>query len=170
MVKMITKLLAPLSRRVRLTVGRCLLTLVDDALPLQKVQITILDGEVHDQVERLQNFGFSAVPLAGARGVTLSVGGDRAHQVIVAVDDGRHRPKSMQPGESAMYNSHGVTLKFLADGSAVLVCTQLQVQGDIIATGQISDAAGSMAMMRTIFNTHPHAVSGTVAVPPVKGM
>lgn len=187
MVNAILKIMAPLTRRVRLMVGRCVLTLLDDSLPLQKVQITILDGEVHDGVERVQNFGFSAVPLAGARGVTVSVGGDRAHQVIVAMDDGRHRPTNMQPGESVMYNSHGVTLKFLADGTATLVCKTLLVQaetkvrletplfevtGDIVAAGDVADAGGSKTMlgMRSAFNTHTQPVNGNTAAVPPGGM
>lgn len=187
MVNAFLKIMAPLKRRVQMMVGRCVLNLVDDAVPIQKVQITILDSEIHDQVERLQNFGFSSVPLAGARGVTLAIGGDRAHQVIVAVDDGRHRPTDMEPGECAMYNSHGVTLKFLADGSAVLVCDTLLVQaatkvrletpllevtGDITATGDIADAGGSKTMlgMRTVFDAHQHVETGATTNPPSGGM
>lgn len=174
MVSAFLKIMGPLKRRVQLMVGRCVLKLVDDALPIQKVQITILDGEVHDGVERLQNFGHTGVPLSGARGATLSVGGERAHQVIVAMDDGRHRPQGLAGGESALYNAYQMHFTLLKDGTARLVCTKLEVQGDIVATGnitaagEVADAGGSKTMsgMRTTFNGHTQTVSGGVAQTP----
>lgn len=97
------KLVGPLRRRVRLMISRAVLAAVNDAGGIQLVQVKLLDGEVRDGVERLQNYGFTSVPKAGAEGLMACVSGDRDHGIIVSMDDRRYRPKSLQPGECAMY-------------------------------------------------------------------
>ena len=95
--------LAPVRRRVRLMVSRAVLNAVNDAGGIQVVQVKLLDGETRDGVERMQNYGLTSVPLPGAEGLGVSVGGSRNHVVVVVMDDGRHRMKGLKPGEVAMY-------------------------------------------------------------------
>ncbi|MDR1110313.1 MAG: phage baseplate assembly protein [Deltaproteobacteria bacterium] len=85
----------------RLTLAR-----VDDGPRMQTMQAKGLAGEVLDQVERFQNYGFSSFPLAG-EAVGLPVGGDRGHVVIVAIDDRGSRKAGLQPGEVTMYQANG---------------------------------------------------------------
>lgn len=105
------KLLAPLKRRVALMVSRAVVRLVDDSLKMQEVQIGLLAGEVASDVERFQEYGFTSVPLEGAEAVALAVGGSRAHLVVVATDDRRHRLSGLQDGEVALYNDEGSYIK-----------------------------------------------------------
>lgn len=97
------KAMAPLARRIRLMAGRAVLTLIDDATKMQGVQVKLLDGEVCNGVDRMQQYGFTSVPLPGAEGVYLALGGSRDHGVVIVADDRRYRIKGLQGGEVAIY-------------------------------------------------------------------
>lgn len=55
------RLLAPVMRGIRLLFGRGVLTGVNDGLKAQNVQLTALDGETFDEVERPQQYGHISV-------------------------------------------------------------------------------------------------------------
>lgn len=103
MSREIAKLLAPLSRRLRLMASRAVLSLISDATGMQIVQVKLLNGEVRDGIERVQNYGFTSVPLPGAEAIFLSLGADRDHGIVITADDRRYRPKGLQGGEVAIY-------------------------------------------------------------------
>lgn len=84
--------------------ARCVLRLASDGLRMQTCQVGLLDEETADDVERFQNYGVTSVPLPGAEGVCLFLGGSRAHGVIIAMDDRRYRLKGLQGGEVALYS------------------------------------------------------------------
>lgn len=96
-----------LANRVRLTVGRAVLAVVNDALKLQSVQVQLLEGEVRDDAEHFQHYGFTSVPFAGAEGIALAVGGSRDHVLMINIDDRRYRLKALQNGEVALYTDEG---------------------------------------------------------------
>ena len=95
--------LKALSRRVKLAVGRAVLQLVDDARKLQSVQVVGLRGEVLDEVERFQQYGFTSHPHPKAECVVLSVGGMRQHPIVIAIDDRRYRLIGLEEGEVGIY-------------------------------------------------------------------
>jgi len=97
------KAIAPLARRIRLMAARAILTLIDDATKMQGVQVKLLDGEVCNNVARMQQYGFTSVPLPGAEGIYLALGGSRDHGVVIVADDRRYRIKGLQGGEVAIY-------------------------------------------------------------------
>lgn len=97
------KAMAPLARRIRLMAARAILTLIDDATKMQGLQVKLLDGEVCNNVDRVQNYGFTSVPLPGAEGIYLALGGSRDHGVVIVADDRRYRIKGLQGGEVAIY-------------------------------------------------------------------
>jgi phage baseplate assembly protein V len=94
---------------------------VRDSVKLQAVQVRLSGNEVRDDIERIQEYGFSSVPLPGAEGVALAVGGNRDHLVIVAMDDRRYRPTGQAGGEVSLYNHTGASVALKADGSIVVV-------------------------------------------------
>jgi len=103
--------LRTLARRVRMLLARSVVTMVNDALKVQGLQITVLSGEVA-QVQRFQEYGFTSVPLPGAEAVVAALAGVRSHLVAIAVDDGRYRLKSLQKGEVALYTDEGDVIQF----------------------------------------------------------
>lgn len=107
MIAVIQKMLAPVHRRVMLMVNRAVVSLVNDALRMQGLQVHVLQGEVRDGVERFQEYGFTSVPLPGAEAVMVSVAGNHDHGIVIAVDDRRYRLTGMQGGEVALYTDEG---------------------------------------------------------------
>jgi phage baseplate assembly protein V len=122
----LSRFIEPLKRRVMLSIGRATLSRVDDGAGLQRNQVTLLAGETRDNVERVQPFGFTSVPLPGAECLVVCVGGNRDHPVIMGVDDRRYRPTGLDAGDVCIYSpqsGHRITLK--ADRT-------IEIEGDIL--------------------------------------
>lgn len=97
----------PLKRRIMLLVGRAIITAIKDSSGIQTLQLKALADEVHDSVERIQNYGLTSNPKEGAEAIMLAIGGNRDHCVVIAVDDRRYRLKSLASGEVALYDDLG---------------------------------------------------------------
>ena len=176
-------MLEPLALRLRLMVARAVIELVDDAAKMQLLQLSLMGDEVRDAVERLQQYGFTSVPLEGAEAIALAVGGNRNHLVVIATDDRRWRKKDLEPGESALYTDEGdyvilkrgriveikAGTKLRVDAPLAELTGDLTVAGKITAGGDVFDQNGakSMAGMRTVYNTHVHVdpQGGSTAAP-----
>lgn len=111
-------------------VGVGLVTQADDSGEIQSLQITqgaagsgFMD-RVLDKVRHVFSFGFASVPPIGSVVAFLCRGGDRSNAMAFAIHHVASRPRGLQPGDSAMYDVRGVTLKFMADGP-VLDCAGL---------------------------------------------
>lgn len=103
----VQKLLAPLNRRLRLMADRALVTLVNDALKRQGLQLKVLADETADDIERFQNYGHTSVPPVGSEAIVLGVGGARAGLVAIAVEDKSVRPKDLEAGDNCLYHLEG---------------------------------------------------------------
>ena len=157
------------AQAIQLVIGRAVLSAVSDASKRQLVQFEALKGEVKDAVERMQQYGFNSVPLAGAQVLFVSLGGNRDHPVVVSIDDPRFRKNNMQPGEVAIYTDEGDYI-LLKRGRVIEVnTTQLLVKASdsvrmetpiLEVTGEIIDRCDtdgvSMNGMRNIYDTHTH--------------
>lgn len=106
----VTRMMQPLQRRVMLMVGRAVLRAVNDDAKLQALKIELLADEVKDGTERFQEYGFTSHPHDGAEAVTVFMGGNRDHGLVIAVDDRRYRLKSLKQGEVALYTDEGQRL------------------------------------------------------------
>jgi phage baseplate assembly protein V len=120
-------------RRIMLAVGRAVLNAVDDVTQLQRVQVTGLDGEVIDAVERFQTYGLSTHPHPGAEAILLAVGGNRNHPIVITVDDRRYRLRGLDQGEVAIYDDQDQVVHLTRDGIVVSTPKGVTVQaaGDI---------------------------------------
>lgn len=146
----LSRALAPLHRRMMLAIGRAVLRAVDDAGGLQRLQVTGYAEETRDQVDRVQPFGLSAVPVAGAEVVVVSVGGSRDHPVAIAVDDRRFRPSGLAAGETCLYSARPAQrITLLADGTILVTGTKLRIECDVEVTGDVT--AGTISL-----RTHRH--------------
>lgn len=103
MIASFNRLMGPFKRRLMLMVGRAVLRLIKDDTGLQRVQLVALDGETLDEVERFQEYGFTSVPHPDAEAMLVSIGGVRAHAIVIAVDDRRYRLRGLAGGEVALY-------------------------------------------------------------------
>lgn len=142
-------------------VSRAVVKLVNDGTKLQALQLALLDGETRDQVERFQQYGFTSVPQQGAEGVVLFIGGDRAHGVVVAVDDRRYRLKGLQNGEVAVYTDQGDSIVLKRGGVIEFnASSSIRLNGAATANTPVAKE-GSMT------TGHTHVVTGTAGPFPV---
>lgn len=159
------RVLQAMQRRVMLTVGRCVIRAVSDSGKLQSVQAELLKGELRDNLERFQQYGYTSVPLTGAEGVAVFVGGNRDHGLVVCVDDRRYRVKDLQAGEVAIYTDEGdkihlkrnneieittKTLKVICETATVeasekitLDTPETEITGNLTVGGNVSTAGNS---------------------------
>lgn len=122
------RLTAPLKRRVANMVGRAVIAAVNDAAKAQALQISGLADEMHDDVERLQDYGFTSVPFPGAEAAVVYVGGLRSHGLVVAIEDRRYRLTALKEGEVALYDDQQQVVHLTREG--ILVKTARKVTID----------------------------------------
>jgi len=176
------KLLNPLKQRVMSMIARAVInSLSDTDGGYQNGQVSILDNEVRDNTARLQEYGFTSVPLQGADAVIVFVGGNRDHGLIIATDDARYRLQGMKNGEIALYTDEGDHIYFkrgkiieIKCGSEVDInCPTVKFSGDIQVSGKIT-AGGEIAANNSTVpvhlssHVHPTAVPGSPS-PPTPG-
>lgn len=132
--------LPALTRRLRLLVARGVLHRVDDDAQVQAVQVGLLPDEVRDGVERVQDYGFTSVPLAGMEPLAVFVGGDRSNGVVIAVADRQYRLKGLRGGEVALYDDRGQVVHLTREGIrvespfnvTVKAGQTLRLEGDVV--------------------------------------
>lgn len=177
--------LQPINRRIRNLVARTVVQLSDAAQMMQSLQLTGLHDEVLDNVEHFEPHGFTSRPKAGAEAMIVCPGGSRSHAIAIVVADRRYRLTTLAEGEVALYDDADNIVHLKQDGTiavtsptsvdisapVVSMSGNLAVTGDVsaanvAASGNVEDAAGDMAEMRTIYNSHTHATAGLGAPSP----
>lgn len=141
MLRALEKLLAPIKRRIAMMVSRGVVSLVNDALKLQGLQIAAFADETLDEIERFQQYGLTSHPLPGAEAIVLSLGGARSHSVVIAADDRRHRKTNLAAGEVALYTDEG-DMVLLKRGRIVEITAGTKVkvtapQVEVVATTKV---------------------------------
>lgn len=137
-------LVSPISRQVSMIATRVTITGVNDARKIQTAQVTgrAVDGvrpETLDDVQRLQQFGFSANPLPGSTGLMICIAGSRAHPVVISCEDGSTRVVGLEPGESCVYNAYGDFVRLKKTGEMVVKARE-KVTVDSPLTHALGDA------------------------------
>lgn len=155
--------------RIKAMLARSIIHLVNDEAGRQFAQVTVLAGEVKDDVERYQLFGITSVPPAGTSGIVAFLGGDRSKPVIIADNNSALRKKGLNSGESALYDAFEQFVYLKNDGSIeintngellIKSATKTRIEGNLEVTGQIIDLCDTNGMtmsgMREVYNTHTH--------------
>lgn len=173
-IRDVQKLLAPLQRRLRLIADRALVTLVNDALQRQNLQLKVLADEGADDVERFQNYGHTSVPPQGSEAIVLGLGGARAGLVAIAVEHKEFRPKGLEDGDSCLYHLEGHHVLLSKDGQLeieaktviirateklTIISPDNEIQGPLHVTGLVTSdtdvKAGAVSL-----KGHKHNQSG----------
>ena len=149
----VQRLLSPIYRQIRLMFDRAIVTMVNDSLQRQNLQIKALADESPDGVERFQNYGLTSYPPVGSEAIVASVGGRRAGLVAIAVEDKSVRPKDGISGDVCLYHLEGHNFLLTKDGKAILtvkevtlnasekltiICPDNEIQGPLKVSGPIS--------------------------------
>lgn len=175
----IRQILRDLKSRAMMMIARGVVRAVNDAGGIQVVQVALLDDELRSGIERVQNYGHTSVPRAGALAVVAFVGGNRDHGLAIAVDDRAGRITGLQPGDSCLYTfkdadgGHRVLLSgdrrvtiecktadVKAEEKATIDAPLTEVTGELRVGGDITDRYGnggiSVNTMRQIYDRHVH--------------
>lgn len=133
--------------------ARGVVVLADATRKLQSLQLRITAGEVKDDMEHLEPYGFTSCPHEGAEALAGFLG-DRSHGVVLVVADRRYRLPGLQAGEVALYTDEGDRV-VLKRGRVIELETQTlrikagqAVQFDtplISTTGRIESAGDQVA-------------------------
>lgn len=126
------RMMKPLADRVRLMVGRAIISAVNDGAKLQTLQVELLADEVQDKVERFQNYGFTSVPFPEAEAVLVFPGGLRSHAICLAVDDRRYRLTGLAEGEVGLYDDQGQVILLKRDGILIETTKPLTVRAESV--------------------------------------
>ena len=187
----IASVLQPLRNRVMLMIGRCVIEASSDEERAVLLQVRGLHGEVMSGVEQILTYGHTCLPMppsgeGKAEGILVAIGGDRRHAVVIATEDRRYRPRGeMQPGENVFWDHQGSKIHLRAgnemlikvpdgaqDGTVRIEATEVEIvadtvtiNGDLVVTGDVSDADGSMAAIRTGYNAHTHVENDAAPAP-----
>jgi phage gp45-like len=156
--------IAPLSRRVSMMASRAVVRLVSDELSRQQMQVEILKGELRDNVERMQNYGFTSVPQSGADAAVVFLGGNRSQGIIIAVDDRRYRLTGLEAGEVAVYDDLGNKIELKRDRIKItaetlldIVAPDVHIAGHVTITGNVDTTGTLKNNTKNVGSTHTHS-------------
>jgi len=159
-------------------IGRALMRTINDATTRQTTQVEVTEGELIDDVERMQNYGMTSVPPAGSDATLLFLGGDRAQGIVIAMENQTLRIKDLLNGEVAIYDDKGNVFK-LGTNAVELVATQhvevtaptvrivgaVTIQGNLQVNGNIANTGTLVNAGKDVGSTHHHVGSPGTAVP-----
>ncbi|NWB92338.1 phage baseplate assembly protein V [Pseudomonas agarici] len=151
-----------LGNRVMMMFARGVLRGVTDSSGRQQLQVELLKDELRDNVEHMQNYGFTSHATGGDVAVAF-IGGNREQGIVLAVDDRRYR-LTLLPGEVAIYDDLGNKVELLREmlkvtavqhleaiAPTIKLVGNLEVIGDITTTGSITNNG------KIIDSTHQHS-------------
>lgn len=99
------------------------LTRNNSASPIQLAQAAGLADELLQNVELMQQYGYTSNPPSGSECIVLPLGGRTGHGIIIATEHGTYRLKNLKPGEVALYSDEGDSI-VLKRGRIIEVTTQ----------------------------------------------
>jgi phage baseplate assembly protein V len=129
-------------RRLKGMTTRCVITLVNDALKMQTVQVKALAAMPLDGLENFQPYGFTANALPGAEALVLSVGADLGNAVVICVADRRYRLTGLQSGEVAIYDNQGQSVVLKQDHIAITSPNKVVVSAPTVQVNSANVSLG----------------------------
>ena len=115
----IGRLLAPIARRVGNMLARGTVAVANAAGKMQALQLRLLAGEVKENVEHFEPYGFTSRPHGGAEAVTVFLDGDRSHGIAIVVADRRYRLVALESGEVALHDDQAQKVHLTRDGIVI---------------------------------------------------
>lgn len=158
---------APMRTAINNMAVRVVVQSVNDSPKLQQLIVTALAGEELDDVEHMQPGGLSHVPLKGAEGLLVCVGGSRDVPMAIGVSNREHRPTGMASGETAMYaaETDGVQGR-IRPGEPMQVTSGGSADADDFVA-QAGKTLARLEALETAHNTHIHITTATIGLSPV---
>ena len=101
---------------------------------MRELQCEFLAGEVRDQLEHVEPYGFTSEPLADGKpeAFALFFDGNRSNGIVFCVADRRYRITNMRAGEVAIYDDQGQQVYFMRD--QLLISTPKKLVAEVGGT------------------------------------
>jgi len=146
-------------KRIQMSLSRGIVRSIDDDNPIQLVKVSVLDNEVHDEIERLQNYGMSSKPTAPAEAAVLYFQGNRDDGIALAVDNSKSRPTGLKDDEVCFYSSAGQKILLKENGDIVFNDgSDFAVRFTALETA-LNTLQLNLNAFITIFNAHIHVLA-----------
>jgi phage baseplate assembly protein V len=158
LLKTVQALIKPLQSKMNQLMSRGKIEQINDTPPFQQFQVSYGENDVQNQVERIQNFGFTAVPPKDSECVSLFLGGQKEFPVILAADHRESRLTGLKEGESAQYNS---------DGSKIHLKLGGELEIDLTPGGKLKIDNGTFELVSLIVELAEQVAA--IQVPPQTG-
>jgi phage baseplate assembly protein V len=113
----VSRMMESLRKKTFLMVGRGELKTSDASKNTAKMQGEFLKDEIISDIEKMEDYGFSSCPEAGAQIVAIFIDGNREQGLVIRSHDRKYKPTDLQPGEACMYHKNGSRVTMKADGS-----------------------------------------------------
>lgn len=116
-------------------------------------------------------WGLAAPLVAGAQVLVIAQEGDAEQGVVIgAVWSMVDKPLAAPAGELWLQHQKGSFIKLTNDGNIALLAAQVNVTGNLVVSGDISDqdgAHGTLAALRQAHDQHMHSVpqGGSTSLP-----
>jgi len=160
MMRLINIALKPLRRKVRQLVSRGVVTLIDPNQLMQTLQVELLKGEVLDDVEHFEPYGFTSHAPGEPEVLTVSLNGQRSHTIALVVANRLFRLQGLANGEIAINTDEGDVIHFKR-GNHILIDAMTKITAkapnvDIIANTKVTmttphcDISGKLTVGETI--------------------
>ena len=128
------------------------LTLTQSGEPIQRVQVSGLADETLQDIEQLQQFGFTSHAPANTDVIVIPLGGDTSHGIVIASEHGSFRVKNLQSGEVAVYDESGSSIvlkrgkliEINCDNLIINAIQKVQINSPLTETSQVLTAQGQI--------------------------
>lgn len=129
---------------------------------MRELQCEFLAGEVRDQLEHVEPYGFTSEPLADGKpeAFALFFDGNRSNGIVFCVADRRYRIMNMKAGEVAIYDDQGQQVYFMRD--QLLISTPKKLVASVGGTTTLN-SSGAVDITAPQTNIHgPLVVDGLI--------
>lgn len=129
---------------------------------MRELQCEFLAGEVRDQLEHVEPYGFTSEPLADGKpeAFALFFDGNRSNGIVFCVADRRYRITNMQAGEVAIYDDQGQQVYFQRE--QLLIKTPKKLVASVGGTTTLN-SSGAVDITAPQTNIHgPLTVDGLI--------
>ena len=139
---------------------------VSSLVSADKVQVKVLDGEVLNNIARVEPYGFSYRPKGGSQAYLLFPAGDRSYGVALVVGDKRYQMELVE-GEVALHDDEnnfvhlkrGGTIEVKAATKVIADTPLFETTQDCKIGGNLEVVGGVKSRGKVIDDTHTHTSS-----------
>jgi phage baseplate assembly protein V len=142
------RVLRPLRNRIASMLVKAIIKSVDDSGNLQMIKVTMHEGDTKDEIERIQQFGFTSHPPVDSEAILFCIGGNRTHAVVLNTDSSKYRLKNLPKGAVALYNENGDYVKLTKD--------KIEVYAKEVNLGTADFKKLINEEFKSIFDNHVH--------------